>query len=162
MHSCINARPDPRMSRRGLVVRALIHTDGSAIPTSRGEEGAGAGFVVIVPGGSPDAVARAEPLAIPCSQNEAEYQAVALALRAAAEMGADEVVVRADSKLIVEQLSGKARVLNPKLALLHAAVQEERRRFKRVRFLLIPRMKNRVADDLSKLGAEKSKAARMA
>jgi ribonuclease HI len=142
-------------------VRALIYTDGSAIPTSRGEEGAGAGFVVIVPGGSPDAVARAEPLAIPCSQNEAEYQAMALALRAATELGADEVLVRTDSRLIVDQLSGKAKVLNPKLALLHAAVQEERRRFKSVRFLLIPRMKNRVADELSKLGAAKSKAARM-
>jgi ribonuclease HI len=143
-------------------VRALIHTDASAIPTSRGEEGAGAGFVVIVPGGAPDAVARAEPLAIPCSQNEAEYQAIALALLAAAEMGADEVLVRADSKLIVEQLSGKAQVLSPKLALLHAAVQEERRRFRSVRFLLIPRMKNKVADELSKLGAAKSKAAGMA
>jgi ribonuclease HI len=77
-------------------------------------------------------------------------------------MGADEVLVRADSRLIVEQLSGKAKVLNPNLALLHAAVQEERRRFKSVRFLLIPRMKNKVADELSKLGAAKSKGARMA
>jgi ribonuclease H / adenosylcobalamin/alpha-ribazole phosphatase len=149
-------------ARKQFAVRAQIHTDGSAIPTSRGEEGAGAGFVVIVPGGSPDAVARAEPLAIPCSQNEAEYQAMAVALRVAAEMGADEVLVRADSKLIVEQLSGKAKVLNPKLVLLHAAVQEERRRFKSVRFILIPRMKNKVADELSKLGAAKSRAANMA
>lgn len=143
-------------------MRALIHTDGSAIPTSRGEEGAGAGLVVIVPGGSPDAVARAEPLVVPCSQNQAEYQAVALALRVAAEMGADEALIRADSKLMIEQLSGKAKVLDPTLVLLHAAVQEERGRFKRVRFILIPRIKNKVADELSKVGAEKSRAARMA
>ena len=143
-------------------MKALIHTDGSAIPTSRGEEGAGAGFVVIVPGGSPDVRARAEPLDVPCSQNEAEYHAMVFALRAAAKMGADEVLVRADSKLIVEQLSRKAKVLSPRLAPLHAAVQKERRRFKSVRFVLIPRTKNKVADELSKLGAEKSKAARRA
>ena len=49
------------------------------------------------------------------TNNVAEYTAVVRALRLARELGADEVDLLLDSKLIVEQLHGRWKVKDAKL-----------------------------------------------
>lgn len=88
------------------------------------------------------------------TNNVAEYRAVLEGLRAAADLGATHVLVRSDSRLLVEQLSGRFRVKNPTLIRLHGEVRILLPRFAEVRFEHVPRELNREADRLANRGVD--------
>jgi probable phosphoglycerate mutase len=88
------------------------------------------------------------------TNNVAEYTAVLRALDRAAELGATEVAIRTDSKLLVEQLNGNYRVKNPTLQRLHAEVRSRARAFTSVTFEHVPRERNRRADALVNLAID--------
>ena len=50
------------------------------------------------------------------TNNVAEYRGLIAGLEAAIELGASEVDVRMDSKLVVEQMSGRWKVKHPSTA----------------------------------------------
>jgi ribonuclease H / adenosylcobalamin/alpha-ribazole phosphatase len=83
------------------------------------------------------------------TNNVAEYGGLIAGLRAAAELGADEVDVRMDSKLVVEQMSGRWKVKHPSMQPLAREAAELVRGFSRVRFSWIPRAQNSHADRLA-------------
>src|SRR5207237_538852 len=58
------------------------------------------------------------------TNNVAEYRAAIAGLRRARELDAGEVLLRSDSRLLIEQLAGRFRVKNPTLIKLHHAVRE--------------------------------------
>src|SRR5262249_27777528 len=70
-------------------------------------------------------------------------------LRAAAELGAVDVEVRMDSKLVVEQMAGRWQIRNTGLRPLAAQAAELVRRFDSVRFSWVPREENIRADALA-------------
>jgi ribonuclease HI len=82
------------------------------------------------------------------SHNSAEYAAVLTAIRYAAERGATRLLVRSDSRLVVEQINGRFRVNKPHLADHLEAI---RRAAEGLSFQIewIPRAENRVADKLT-------------
>jgi len=82
------------------------------------------------------------------TNNVAEYTAVVRALALAAEMGAREVVMLLDSKLIVEQLAGRWRVKDAKLIPLWETARRTLRTFERWSATHVPRAQNSVADRL--------------
>jgi ribonuclease H / adenosylcobalamin/alpha-ribazole phosphatase len=88
------------------------------------------------------------------TNNVAEYTAALEGLRLAAEKGAAEVLLRSDSRLLIEQLSGRFRVKNPTLIRLHGEVRDVLRRFRRVSFEHIPREFNKEADRLANAGVD--------
>jgi probable phosphoglycerate mutase len=88
------------------------------------------------------------------TNNVAEYSAVKRALERAAELGATEVLIRTDSKLLVEQLKGNYRVKNPTLQRLHAEVRARARAFAKVSFEHVPRERNVRADELVNLAID--------
>jgi ribonuclease HI len=88
------------------------------------------------------------------TNNVAEYTAVIEALRRSAELGAEEVEVRSDSQLLVEQLAGRYRVRNAGLKPLHAEVVRLASGFRRIRFRHVRREDNRDADRLANLGVD--------
>jgi ribonuclease H / adenosylcobalamin/alpha-ribazole phosphatase len=88
------------------------------------------------------------------TNNVAEYTAVLEGLRKAAELGATHVLVRSDSRLLVEQLSGRFRVKNPTLIRLHGEVRKVASGFARVAFEHVPRELNREADRLANQGVD--------
>jgi probable phosphoglycerate mutase len=88
------------------------------------------------------------------TNNVAEYRAALEGLRAAAELGATRVVVRSDSRLLVEQLSGRFRVKNPTLIRLHGEVRALMADFAEVGFEHVPRELNRQADRLANQGVD--------
>lgn len=100
----------------------------------------------------------ARPLGVQ-TNNFAEYTAVVLALRKAHELGADEVELVLDSKLIVEQLSGRWKIKHPAIAPLAIAAQAELRRLRRWSIRHEPRANNRAADALANLALDDPKAA---
>lgn len=74
--------------------------------------------------------------------------AVQRALALAEELGAREVELLLDSKLIVEQLHGRWRVKDAKLVPLHADLRARLTRFARWSASHVPRAQNRAADRL--------------
>ena len=88
------------------------------------------------------------------TNNVAEYTAVKRALERAAELGADDVEIVSDSKLLVEQLNGRYRVKNPTLQRLHAEVRGAARPFRSVTYRHVRREKNVRADELVNLAID--------
>ena len=83
------------------------------------------------------------------SNNVAEYRGLIAGLVAAREVGATHVAVRMDSKLVVEQMSGRWQVKHPAMRPLHRQAGELRRAFDDVTFEWIPRALNSHADRLA-------------
>jgi ribonuclease HI len=100
----------------------------------------------------------ARPLGIQ-TNNFAEYTAVILALRRALELGAEEVELVLDSKLVVEQLAGRWKVRHPQIRPLVAAAQAELAAFRRWSIRHAPRADNTAADALANLALDDPSAA---
>ena len=88
------------------------------------------------------------------TSNEAEYQAVIFALKKfkalfSKELAKNsEIEIRSDSELLVKQLNSQYKILEPKIQQLFLEVWNLRFDFKRVKFKLISREKNKEADRL--------------
>ena len=84
------------------------------------------------------------------TNNVAEYSGLIAGLRAAAATarGAD-VEVRMDSKLVVEQMSGRWQIKHPDMRPLAAKARETARALGRVSYTWVPRSRNAHADRLA-------------
>jgi probable phosphoglycerate mutase len=91
---------------------------------------------------------RAEGIGV-TTNNVAEYQGLIAGLKAAAELGAGTVDVRMDSKLVVEQMSGRWKIKHPALQPLALEARQLARGFTRIRYEWIPRERNKHADRLA-------------
>jgi ribonuclease HI len=94
------------------------------------------------------------------TNNVAEYTAAREGLRRAKQLGATDVLLRSDSHLLVEQLSGRYKVKNERLKRLHAEVLEIAKGFERVRFEHVRRERNKAADRLANRGVDEWLAGR--
>ncbi len=83
------------------------------------------------------------------TNNVAEYRGLIAGLTAALELAPAEVEVRMDSKLIVEQMSGRWQVKHPDMKPLAREAASLVARLPRVRFSWIPREQNKHADRLA-------------
>lgn len=83
------------------------------------------------------------------TNNVAEYRGLIAGLEEAASLHATEVAVSMDSKLVVEQMSGRWRVKHPDLAELNATARALASQFERVSYRWIPRAENSHADRLA-------------
>jgi len=93
------------------------------------------------------------------TNNVAEYAGVVLALRLARRLGADEVDLILDSNLVVEQLNGRWRVRDAKLAGLFDEARLLLAGFRRWTAVQEPRSRNRAADALANLALDDPDAA---
>ncbi|MEX0985521.1 MAG: ribonuclease HI family protein [Actinomycetota bacterium] len=135
--------------------RLVIHCDGAA----RGNPGpAGAGAYVTTPAG--EVVAEIAEGLGETTNNVAEYTAAILGLERAAELGASEVLLRSDSQLLVNQLTGRYRVKTAHLRPLYDRVRALAATFERVTFEHVRREGNVDADRLANVGVDAWLAAR--
>lgn len=126
-------------------MKVVVEADGGA----RGNPGpAGYGAVVwsadrgVVLAEAKSAIGRA-------TNNVAEYRGLIAGLEEAAGIGATEVEVYMDSKLVVEQMAGRWRVKHRDLAVLHQQAKDLARNFGRISYAWIPRADNSHADALA-------------
>lgn len=149
--------PPRHGERPGFVVR----TDGAA----RGNPGPASAGAALFRIERPDA---RDPRATPDASisdylgiqtnNVAEYTGVVRALELAHDLGADEVHLLLDSKLIVEQLSGRWRVKDAKLIPLWAAARATLNGLSRWSAMHVPRAQNSVADALANEAIDRAAA----
>lgn len=125
-------------------MKVLVEADGG----SRGNPGpAGFGCVVRSTGG--DVLAEHKQAIGVTTNNVAEYRGLIAGLEQARRLGADEVAVSMDSKLVVEQMSGRWKVKHPGLAELHQQARALASTFAAVSYQWIPRARNSHADRLA-------------
>jgi ribonuclease H / adenosylcobalamin/alpha-ribazole phosphatase len=126
-------------------VKVVIEADGG----SRGNPGP-AGYGAVVWDADRAAVLAESKQAIGhATNNVAEYRALIAGLDDAAKLGATEAAVYMDSKLVVEQMSGRWKVKHPDLAQLHAQARTLASRFGRISYAWVPRERNKHADRLA-------------
>jgi ribonuclease H / adenosylcobalamin/alpha-ribazole phosphatase len=88
------------------------------------------------------------------TNNVAEYTAAILALERAKQLGATEVLLRSDSRLLIEQLAGRWKVKNPTLQELNRQALVLLAGFGTVRLEHVPRERNVEADRLANRGVD--------
>ncbi len=124
--------------------KLIIFSDGGA----RGNPGpAGAGAIIY--NENKDVVAEVSNFLGVTTNNQAEYQALILALRKAVSLGASEIACYLDSELVVCQLNREYKVKNKDLAPLFLQVYNLSLSFKKITFHHIPREQNKEADRLA-------------
>jgi len=122
----------------------VINADGG----SRGNPGpAGYGAVVFAPDGTVLAE-RADSVGV-ATNNVAEYSGLIAGLEAALSLGASRVTARMDSKLVVEQMTGRWKVKHAAMKPLAARAAALVAQFDRVDFQWVPRAENSHADRLA-------------
>lgn len=123
----------------------VVEADGG----SRGNPGpAGYGAVVFAAASHELLAERAEYIGIE-TNNVAEYRGLIAGLTAARELGARVVAVRMDSKLVVEQMSGRWKVKHESMLALAREARELQKSFDSVGYEWIPREQNKHADRLA-------------
>jgi ribonuclease H / adenosylcobalamin/alpha-ribazole phosphatase len=126
-------------------VKVVIEADGG----SRGNPGP-AGYGAVVLSADRSAVLAESKQAIGrATNNVAEYRGLIAGLDDAAKLGATEAAVFLDSKLLVEQMSGRWKVKHPDLIELHSQARKLASRFDRISYTWIPRERNSHADRLA-------------
>ena len=130
--------------------KIIIYTDGG----SRGNPGpAGIGFLFSNEKG--EIIKKySEYLGENFTNNESEYTAVIFALKKFKALfgkklaKSTEIEIRSDSELLIKQLTGQYKILEPKMQLLFITVWNLKLDFKKIKFQLISRKKNEIADRL--------------
>jgi probable phosphoglycerate mutase len=126
-------------------MRVVVEADGGA----RGNPGP-AGYGAVVRDAATGAVLAERKAGLGrTTNNVAEYQGLIAGLAAAKAVGASAVDVRMDSKLVVEQMSGRWQIRHPALQALAARAAELAADLGTVTYEWIPRADNTDADRLA-------------
>lgn len=130
--------------------KIIIYTDGG----SRGNPGRAAIGVVFCNEKGQPFKDYSEYLGDNITNNEAEYQAVIFALKKFKALfgrkiaDTSEVELKSDSELLVKQLKGEYKILEPRIQQLFIEVWNLKIDFKKIHFVLVSRDKNQKADKL--------------
>ncbi len=128
----------------------VVEADGG----SRGNPGESGSGAVVIDSVTGEVLAEIALYGGIASNNVAEYKGMIAGVRRAIEIDPDaELLVRLDSKLVVEQMMGRWKIKHPSMAEL-AAVAREVLTGTPVRFEWIPREVNTRADKLANLAMD--------
>lgn len=136
-------------------MKLVIEADGG----SRGNPGiAGSGTVVYSDNKAEVLREIAYVVGTKATNNVAEYRGLLEGLKAARELGATEVDVYMDSKLVVEQMSGRWKIKHPDMKVMANEAREIAAAIGPVSYTWIPREKNKRADALSNVAMDAAAA----
>jgi ribonuclease H / adenosylcobalamin/alpha-ribazole phosphatase len=137
--------------------RLVVEADGG----SRGNPGPAGYGAVVRDAVTGDVLAEVSDSLGRATNNVAEYSGLIAGLRAAAGLarGAD-VEVRMDSKLVVEQMSGRWQIKHPDMRPLAARARQAARALGRVEYTWVPRARNAHADRLANEAMDAARGAR--
>jgi ribonuclease HI len=125
-------------------VKAILYSDGA----SRGNPGlAGAGAVLLDADGH--VIAELTKFIGVTTNNVAEYEGFIIGLEEAQRLGIDDLDVRMDSKLVVEQMRGRWKIKHPNMKPLALKAGALFASFPTRTIAHVPREENAIADALS-------------
>ncbi|MEY6435299.1 bifunctional RNase H/acid phosphatase [Corynebacterium pseudotuberculosis] len=126
-------------------MKVIIEADGG----SRGNPGVAGSGTVLFDATHTEILRRLAYVVGTATNNVAEYHALLNGLTAARELGATEVDVLMDSKLVVEQMSGRWKIKHPDMKQLALSCQHIASGFASITYTWIPRNQNARADELA-------------
>jgi len=128
----------------------IVEADGG----SRGNPGESGSGAIVVDQASGEVLAEISLYGGIASNNVAEYKGMIAGVRRAIELDPDaELLVRLDSKLVVEQMSGRWKIKHPAMAELAAEARDVLIGTP-VKFQWMPRLENSRADKLANLAMD--------
>ena len=126
--------------------KLLIQADGG----SRGNPGTAGYGAVVLDAVTGEVLAEVSEAIGHATNNVAEYSGLVAGLRAAGKLAPGAAAeVRMDSKLVVEQMSGRWQIKHPDLRPLAAQARQAARALGRVTYTWVPRERNTHADRLA-------------
>jgi ribonuclease HI len=136
------------------ITKVSVYTDGA----SRGNPGH-SGIGLLIDDENGDKIIQDFRYIGICTNNEAEYRALLLALDRAYEITQGAVDCFSDSELLVRQLNGQYAIKSEKLIKFSGEVKERIKQFSAVTFTHLPREhpKLRLADQLANRGIDEAK-----
>lgn len=140
-----SGQPAPGSPGGESIGKVIIEADGG----SRGNPGIAGSGSVLYNADRSQVLRKISYVVGTATNNVAEYHALFNGLRAAYEMGAREVEVLMDSKLVVEQMSGRWKIKHPDMRELAVKCQAIARNFASISYNWVPRKENTVADGLA-------------
>ena len=127
-------------------MKVIVEADGG----SRGNPGPAGYGAVVRDKLSGETLAERKGFVGVATNNVAEYGGLVAGLQAALDLDPTaEVEVRMDSKLVVEQMSGRWKIKHPDMQQLALQAQQIARQLGRVRYTWVPRAQNGAADALA-------------
>lgn len=139
-------KPPVDYLRKEKIMELFINVDGG----SRGNPGPGAsGWIIKDKTGK---VLVKEGLFFKeCTNNQAEFTALKMALKAASDFGKCSLTIKADSQLMVRQYLGEYKIKNADLQILMAEIKQLAVSFKQITITHVPREQNKEADAICNL-----------
>ncbi|XP_075087569.1 uncharacterized protein LOC142169585 [Nicotiana tabacum] len=122
-----------------------LFTDGSS-----NVKGAGLGIILIPPSG--ESIRQAIKY-YPITNNEAEYEAVITGLEIARELSIEQIMIKNDSQLVVNQMQGTYTTREARMQQYLEKARELVRQFQSWKIVQIPREENAEADTLANLAS---------
>ncbi|XP_075663328.1 uncharacterized protein LOC142632896 [Castanea sativa] len=113
--------------------------------------GVGAGIVIITPEGIK--LEHSFRLGFRASNNEAEYEALLAGLKVVLDLGAKEVQIYSDSRVLVNQVQESFKAKDPQMVEYLRVVKQTMRYFSSVKVEQVARGQNRHADSLATLAS---------
>ena len=140
--------------------KIILYTDGG----SRGNPGP-SGIGVVICNSKKQVIKKySHYLGDKLTNNQAEYEAVIFGLKKIKALYGKkkvknfEIELRTDSELLVSQLNGEYKILDSKIQSLFIDVWNLKLDFKKVKFVHVPREKNKEADSLANESLEEKLA----
>nr|XP_023882263.1 uncharacterized protein LOC111994609 [Quercus suber] len=124
----------------------MIQTDGSSA-----QKRGGVGVVITTPNG--ETLKYGVRLKFPATNNEAEYEGILTGLRLGKELGARNLLIQNDSKLVIGQVKGEYEAKEERMQKYLKLTNHLTKEFEKVEFAQIPRSQNRAADEVSKIAS---------
>ncbi|XP_057808738.1 uncharacterized protein LOC131023214 [Salvia miltiorrhiza] len=115
------------------------------------KEGCGIGVYIISPGS--EVFQFAIKFTCKISNNEAEYEGVVRAAHILSELRAECVIIRTDSQLVAQQLSGGYHIKEDRMRAYHSKIVELKKKFVEFRIEQISREENTRADLLARVAS---------
>ena len=141
-----------------MSLSAIGYFDGACLPRNPGGTATHGWAIFANDGGKPGELL-AQGHGVVCrgpgaTNNRGEYGGLAAVLKAAVDLGVQELIVRGDSELIINQMLGRYKVKAEKLIRPYELAVDLASQIRSVRFQWIPREQNKVADRLSEIAYE--------
>ncbi|KAI5313602.1 hypothetical protein L3X38_042778 [Prunus dulcis] len=118
---------------------------------SKTDKASGAGVVLEEPLGVRHCYAF--QLDFQCTNNRAEYEALIIGLEMLVELGIQSVKILGDSMLVLKQIAGEYKCLNPSLAVYLVAARNLLTEFREATWEYIPREENFAANELAQVAS---------
>ncbi|XP_030943556.1 uncharacterized protein LOC115968327 [Quercus lobata] len=128
------------------VDRWTIQTDGSSA-----QRKGGVGVVITTLDG--EVLKYGVQLRFPATNNEAEYEGILTGLRLGRALGAKNLLIQSDSKLVIGQIRGEYEAKEERMQKYVKLKKHLTQEFDVVEFMQIPRSQNMGADEVSKLAS---------